>query len=256
MAYTNNNQNNKSKSVNTQGYQFYNDDDGAMFKSTLAVGYYDRYLSLRIHPALPEEKRTNTSRYDYETQLLTALTPDKALALVTAVNEKIYPAMSAGKTKSVGVPVGADGIVNISYLAEEGIVCLGLYKGLDPETKKPKESMVFQFKPTMVVEGYDPEKGNFVTENTESDFVIFITILEQFVKKSGMMDLHVMRYGDRFLRDRLYTLTGSGNNNSGYTKNYNNNGGVFGNGGSSSKSNNNPPVENMNYGDAIDQFME
>lgn len=251
MAYGNNNNQNKAKSVNTNGFQFYNDEPNSVYKSTLAVGYYDRFMSLRINPSLPEEKKTNSSRYDYETTVQTALTADKVMALLTGINEKIYPAINGGKNRAVGVPVGADGIVSIAYLAEEGLLTLGLYKGLDPETKKPKESLSYQFKPTMIVENYDPQTGNFSTENIESEFVVFVGFLQKFVEAVGLCEVHMMRYGDRFFRDKLM----GGNSNSGNNYNRNYGGNVF-NGGNNNSQSNNPPQENVQYGDQIDDFLE
>lgn len=252
MAYGNNNNQNKSKSVNTNGFQFYNDEVNSVYKSTLAVGYYDRFMSLRINPSLPEEKKTNSSRYDYDTTVQTALTADKVMALLTGINEKIYPAINGGKNRAVGVPVGADGIVSIAFSADDGIITLGLFKGLDPETKKPKESLSYQFKPTMLVENYDPKTGEFTTENIESEFVVFVGFLQKFVESVGMVDVHMNRYGDRFFRDKL--IGGSANSGSGNYRSYGNN--VFSENGNNNTSQNNPPQENIQYGNQIDDFLD
>lgn len=254
MAYNNtNNQNGKGKSTNTTGYQFYNDEVQSVYKSTLAIGYYDRFITIRINPSLPEEKKTNTSRYDYDTNVQTALTADKAMALLKGIEEKIYPAINNGKNRAVGVPVGADGIVSVAYSADEGITTIGLFKGLDPETRKPKEHLSYQFKPTMLVENYDPNSGEFTSENVDSEFMVFVGFLEKFVSEVGMATIHMERYTDRYFREKL---AGGSSNNNNY-RNYNSNG-VFGNngGGNNNQSQNNPPQENVQYGDQIDSFLD
>ena len=102
----------------------------------------------------------------------------------------------------------------------------------------------------MLVENYDPQTGQFTTENVESEFVVFGGFLQKFVESVGMVEVHMNRYGDRFFRDKL--IGGNSNGGTGNYRSYGNN--VFSEGNNNSQ--NNPPQENIQYGNQIDDFLE
>ena len=111
----NNNNNNKSenkKNVNTRSFQFYNKE--GFDPSTVVLGFWNDFLSIKLHPAKDPSKQTETDIFDYEKAINTALNPEKALALLTNIQKVIYPALAAGECRVVGVPVGGNNIITVS----------------------------------------------------------------------------------------------------------------------------------------------
>ena len=199
-----NKQNKNDINVNTRGYRFMNKD--GFCPSTLVCGYWNEMISLKIHPALPESSQTQSQVYDYNQVLATSLSLEKALILVKKTQELIYPAIQNNQDKSIAVLIGGNNLVQIGYKAEMKASYIGIHKGLDPESKKPQDSLYYQFLDSseITIEDYDPETGNYsATTPVECELQTFIEILKSSIKALSGAFSHDSRYRDKFYRDKL-----------------------------------------------------
>ena len=190
-----NKQNKNEINVNTRGYRFMNRD--GFCPSTLVCGYWNEMISLKIHPALPESSQTQSQVYDYNQVLATSLSLEKALILIKKTQELIYPAIQNNQDKSIAVLIGGNNLVQIGYKAEMKASYIGIHKGLDPESKKPQDSLYYQFVDSseITIEDYDPETGNYsATTPVECELQTFIEILKSSVRALSGAFSHDIRY--------------------------------------------------------------
>lgn len=204
MSY--NKQNKNEVNVNTRGYRFMNKDGSC--PSTLVCGFWNEMISLKIHPALPESKQTANSVYDYNQMIATSLSIEKALILVKKTEEIVYPALRHNQTKSIAVLIGGNNLVQIGSTAgnNKAVGYIGIHKGLDPESKKPQDSLYYEFMDSsqITISDYNPETGSYgATEPVECELETFIEILKSSISALCGAYTHDNRHRDKFYRDKL-----------------------------------------------------
>lgn len=258
-----NKQNKNEINVNTRGYRFMNKN--GFCPSTLVCGYWNEMISLKIHPALPESKQTQSQIYDYNQMIATSLSLEKAIILIKKTKEIIYPAIENNQKSSIAVLVGGVNLVQIGYNPEVKATYIGIHKGLDPETKKPQDSLYYEFinSSEITIQDYDAETGSYTsTATVECELDAFIEILKASVKALSGAYTHDIRFRDKFYRDKLcgdlaqiggklgVELNSSGGG--GYAPRTN----VSFNSDSSSSSQSTPSVNNITNMSDIDNFLD
>ena len=206
MNFNNTNNNAREQvNVNTRGPQFMNKN--GFDPSTMAVGYWNELISIKMHPALPKEKQTDSKVFDYEKVISTAITLEKATTLCTGIEKKIIPAIEKGEQASVGIPVGADSLIVVSTgVKMTGSVrpYIAIHKALDEKTKKPETSIFYEFNRAYSVDDYDEAEGTFqVTQDIHSEFKLFIELLNAAKLGLSQAIAHSMRVVDKYYRDRV-----------------------------------------------------
>lgn len=200
MAFGNyQNNDKKTKSKNTKGYQFYNQE---AYGSTLVLGYWNSTLTMKIHPMLPENKRTDNLVYDYESFVNVALTPQRVFELYSGLkNIAISVANGIYSFKSVGVPAGA-GFIEVAPASKFGsevdaiVVCI--YNGID-ENGKPTDRLIYQFKKGSYFENYDPDNGAYDKSNDiEIEYLMFYKMVEEQVAASTNAIAHSIRHANMY----------------------------------------------------------
>lgn len=201
MFNNQNNNNDRNDSVNTTGITFKNSK--GFDPSAMALNFWNGNISLKMHPALPENQRTETKVFDYETSFSTALTPEKALFLATKIENEIYPALESRTKKSVGINVGGNGLIVVSTgLTNEPKPFIAIMKGLDENTKKPESSIHYEFNNTFSIDDYDEETGSYtINEGNFTELRMFTNILKDCASALSGLFAHSMRYYDRYARD-------------------------------------------------------
>lgn len=222
MAFGNTNNENKTKGTSTRGLQFYNATGS---ESTLVVGYYRSTLSLGIHPALPAEKRTKTSVYNYDTIASVLLTPTKAMDLL----EGIYDIENIMEYfEPFGVPAG-NGFVEISPLSkvsgestDKGIM-LTIYIGVDGDGAAAN-SLSYLFNFSRYFKNYNKDGNKYdLSDIKATEFKLFIKALEEFTKAATRAIAHSIRdtnsYSDNFIKSSLSELKEKAGIKSSYSSN-------------------------------------
>lgn len=199
-----NKQNKNEVNVNTRGYRFMNRD--GFCPSTLVCGFWNEMISLKIHPALPENKQTQSQVYDYNQMIATSLSLEKAVTLVKKTQEIVYPAIKANQTKSIAVLIGGNNLVQVGYDANNKAAYIGIHKSLDPESKKPQESLYYEFLDSsqITIADYNPETGSYTaTDPVTCELDTFVEILKASIHALSGAYSHDMRHRDKFYRDKV-----------------------------------------------------
>lgn len=262
--------------VNTRGLSFFN-NESALESSTMQLGYWNEMVSLRINPALPEDKQTETNKFDYDVNISTALTLDKAITLKKAVDEDILPAFNEKREVSKGVPVGGNSVISVGVkvVDDKPEAFLAIYKSLDGDTKKPGDMLVYNFRTVYTVDDYNPETGEYtLTQGVPGELNVFTRALGAAVEALTNAVAHSMRNVNRYANEQQKTMLTEIATKVGvevrqpYSNNRGNFGNnrrdVFGGGGSNSQSNTNSssaseldaPTSKMANIDAMDEFMK
>lgn len=264
MSYTSNKQNKQEVNVNTRGYRFMNKD--GFCPSTLICGFWNDMISLKIHPALPESKQTATSVYDYNQMVATSISLEKAIILINKIETIIEPAIEKGEVKSIAILIGGNNLVQVgSGLKGEIHPFVGIHKALDPETKKPQDSLFYEFidSSQITIEDYDYETGSYTgSKPVQCELKTFTEILKASVAALCGASAHEIRYVDKFYRDKvLNSIMQIGNKmgisyDSGYTPKGDNVDFGFGSKPSNNTSSNGSSINNIEDINAIDGFLD
>ena len=205
-----NNSNNNKFNVNTKGVQFYNKD--CKFPSTLVFGFWNENISLKIHPALPADKRTQSSVYDYNQYVSTSINGAKALELYNAIQDVIIPAIKEGKIINRGIEIGGMGGTGLVTIGSgfDGTInpYIAIFKNLDANTRKPSEFIFYQFNSMRVISNYSHESGEFQPEvNPISELQLFATMLKAATEALTNAETHAGRNVNRAYKDKLMNAT-------------------------------------------------
>ena len=266
MSTNFNKQNKNEVNVNTRGYRFMNKD--GFCPSTLVCGFWNEMISLKIHPALPESKQTQSSVYDYNQMVATSLSLEKALLLVRKTQEIVYPALKQGIAKSVAVLIGGNNLVQIGCNNENGrmVSYIGIHKNLDPESKKPQDSLYYEFidSSQITICDYDPDTGAYAaTDPVHCELETFVEILKASIKALCGAYSHDMRHRDKFYRDKVCNdiaqvagKLGVELNNGGGGGGYSSRQNISFGGGYNNSQQPTPSVNNINNMSDIDSFLD
>lgn len=205
MAFSSNSGNNqKEVNVNTRSQSFYNSE--GFCPSVLVTGYWNSMISLKIHPALDKDKRTNQQVFNYEEVVSTVLTTEKATTLLEKVAQEIIPAMENKQELSRGVTVGGNNVIEIGTkkIGENMVFFLGIHKGLHAEKMTPETSIYYEFRSSYVIKDYNPESGQYsIEQGQQSEFLIFLGVLRSAVVALTNAVAHSSRHVDKFYRDKV-----------------------------------------------------
>lgn len=198
----------KQNNVNTRAKQFMNKD--GFYPSTLLVGYWNEMISLKMHPALPREKQTQSSVFDYNQAISTSLTIDKAMILLKKIDEVILPAIYEGRVASTAVLIGLNNLVQIgSGLKGEVRPFVAIHKGLDADSKIPTESIYYEFvnsndQSLSTIDNFDPETGSYESSATvHAEFFVFRELLLESIRGLMMVSAHADRYVNKYYKDKV-----------------------------------------------------
>jgi hypothetical protein len=207
--FGNQSNNKKETNVNTRSLSLMNSSASALQPSVLVLGFWNEMVSLKLHPELPKDKQGEGRKFDYDQQIFTSLTLEKAMVLSKAIQELIVPAVKENKEVFRGVPVGGNSLVGVGVVAkesEDGVVYtpfLGIYKDLDEEKKIPKSYLTYTFKTTLIVENFNHTTGSFDVTEDLTELYLFEGILLSSIEHLSHASTHSMRVVDRFYRDQL-----------------------------------------------------
>ena len=134
--------------------------------SALEVSYWDDMVKLAFTPELPETKRSETRRYDYDNQWITCITRAKCNELYKLYEEIIIPAINAKTQKRVSVPIADVNLLSLDTgvdLYSDGEVhpYIELTKNIDPETLKSDTSIIYEFNHGEYILDHNPSSGEF-----------------------------------------------------------------------------------------------
>jgi hypothetical protein len=187
---------NTTTSINTDGLTLYGPD------SALRLDFYNHFISVKLFPIKPEDKRTPKSVYDYSRRISLSLAREDAMYLSWFLENDIIPKSLKGEPAEIGIVSAKANLFIISNgIKETGSLnpVIYLHKGLN-EKLIPTESMTFRFRTTKVVLEYDPTTGS---SKARDDNRIGLIILQKFFEACGPLSgagIHAIKYIDRYRR--------------------------------------------------------
>lgn len=205
----NNNQGNngyKEAKVNTSGFEFRN------YNSTLQVSgfdqkFYNDSMSIQFFPELPANLQTEKKKLDYNNPISTLLVPEKAMMLYLAYKEKFLPAIEAGEEYSASVIIADVNALRISTgVADTGEVrpYIQLVKGINPDTLISEVEIKYEFKPTNLIDNYNPSTGAFGGKQVRfAELDLVMENMREFVLAIGNAQVHASRVVNRYMNDRI-----------------------------------------------------
>lgn len=188
--------------VNTRGIQFYNKESEE--PSTLVLGFWNERLSLKIHPAKPNTKAETSTTYDYDNGLATALNDEKSYMLMKGIEDIIIPSLKDGVSKTVGVVVNNSSVIAVGSGDDGKTPFISIYRELDPDTYKPKDSMTYYFRKSDFLKDYAATSGEFnITEMNDVELSLFVEFLKSYISGNSNATLHTVRFADKYFRDKI-----------------------------------------------------
>lgn len=208
MAFGNNQSGEKKKyDVNTKGVQFYNSN--ASMGGTLVIGYWKECMTVKICPMLPQNKRSESKVYDYETFINTAMTLEKLTVMCMAIDSHIMAAMQTGNGydfQAIGVSVGSN-FIEISNGEKHGMnkefICFTIYAGVD-ENGKSTDKMTYIFNKRNYFTNYNPEEGSIDKGgDLEVEFLMFYKCIKEATKAFTHAHAHSIRHTDQYTNNNV-----------------------------------------------------
>lgn len=229
--------NTKKKTKNTKGLQFYNSD--RTYGSTLVLDYWQAFATVKIHPQLPEDRRSEKSKYDYDKSLGVVLTIERVYDLLQATksvafeiienhNYNFTPAgVILGRNKNQLLQI--EPLSSLEGMPEEaeGIV-ISIYSDIDPELGTTNNYIKYILGKASYIKAYDNKTGMYEkSDEFETQFMIFIKYLEQSLEALTMAKVHAQALHDMYskdiVKDSLYEIKQKLGISSNTSNNYRNN---------------------------------
>lgn len=192
-----NNNNTYKDQITTSGVSIF-DDAGNWLK----LGYLDDSLSLMMcEPTIGDGGKRS---YPQESRKPFIITLDRASAFNSEIiMKKVLPAIEKGEDYNGGIFLNKrkDAIFEIRIQSGELYV---IYHKDIGENRTPKESHVFHFQKTPIVEIYNPDGSSFEQSNVEGQFVLFCKYIEAGVFDLHKSAAHANRKGNQYTTSKIF----------------------------------------------------
>lgn len=184
----------------------------AKIPSAMKITYWDDMVKLEFFPELPESKRTETRRYDYDNPWTTCISRSKCNELSELYYDEekgIKKAIKDREQKRRSIPIAGVNLLSIDtgvdlYGDGEAHPFIELTKNIDPETLKSDTSIMYEFSHGEYISDHNPASGEFkerVITNNEVD--LFMNDLTSFRDASSKSYVHAARCVDRAYKDNI-----------------------------------------------------
>lgn len=191
---------NQRPSITTNSIALF-DEAGVMLK----CGFLDGNISISFG-SVKEEGGKRTYPNELRDNLL--LSSERSSALFDIIQYKVLPAIESGTTYNGGVFTSnkKDNILEIQVITEnnKSEIFLVFHRNID-ENRKPSKSISFKFGKTPIIENYNTESGEFVLDEIDTHFFLFIKLLEGFLLCGvNNVTAHSYRNANRYTMDKIF----------------------------------------------------
>lgn len=177
----------------------------------LDIDYYDDRIKITFSPQLPLEEQTEKRKYDYnyQNQIVTLLTREKANELATAFENVMKPKLLKGEPETISVPIaGVNQLAITTEQGDNGILRakLKLIKNIEPNSLIADGGNVYEyeFNTGEYILGYDETNGSFKDRViTYNELNLFIKDLESVVSAFSNAYVHTDRCVNRYWKDTI-----------------------------------------------------
>ena len=196
MAFISNKGNNSNKiNTTTKVFQMYNPEGEDA--STLTLGYWNQYVTIKINPALDPSQRTNTSVYNYDTTASVVLNAETVTTLHEALKEFKREIATNGSAQPVAVLVN-NNVVKVGmtsdYEGMDGQYYVGLFEVDDHLVQTGCLFYVFNAgvsDDSVSLKGWNEQTGQCAEEVVyESQWIAFNNFIEMAAKELVLGGAH------------------------------------------------------------------
>lgn len=188
-----NQSNNNSPSINTRLAQFYSQENAVNLSA------WNNNISLRIQPFIGTDSN-GIRQYENSKDkcIFTSITPDNAVVLANAIENKIYPAIEAGTAKSVSIMIGANTnarkILTVGFDGKDSYMQIALNVSETGVTDE-KSIVIHTFSTRDYLEDYTYTDGSGIESLVHSDLIRFTNKLKE-VDYLGASISHGIKYAE------------------------------------------------------------
>lgn len=167
----------------------------------LRLGFLDDGFTILFGD--PKQDGMNKT-YPLEKRHSLILRPERATALLeNIIVDKVLPAMENGTSYNGGVFLNRRKDSILEVRVQDGEVYLAFHKGID-ENRVPKESYVFHFQKTQIIENYNPDGSAFEQFDVHGCFMLFCKFLESGVYDINNSSAHSMRKANYYTTNKIF----------------------------------------------------
>lgn len=179
----------------------------ARIPSALKVSYWNDMVKLEFAPELPESRRTETRRYDWDNVWITCISRAKCNELYAGYEQMILPKIKERQPDSISVPIADVNLLTIGVDVTEDNALhpyVELVKNVDPQTLKSDTTIRYEFNYGEIIHGYIKETGEFKQRIlTCNELDTFMKDLNGFREASSKSYVHAARCVDRAYKDNM-----------------------------------------------------
>ena len=183
--------NNNNASVSTRLVTFYSSEN------SVTLSAWNNNISVRISPCTGTDAN-GVRQYDTskDKTVNTSITPDNAYTLLKGIEEKVFPAIANGVSKSVSIVIGngtsARKVLTIGYNGKDSYMDLALNVE-DNGVCKDENILHHTFSNRDYLEDYDHVSGGGIENVIHSDLIRFYEKLKT-IEFSGAIVAHGIEY--------------------------------------------------------------
>lgn len=158
--------------INTNGMSLF-DTTGLLLK----IGFFNESMSVGFWTPTEENGKKT---YPKEKRLSFILTKERVSALYDIIINKVLPAYKEGVNYNGGVFITMKKDSVFEIRVEGGNIFAVYHTDIDAD-RKPKNSCVFAFNKTPIIENYNTSTGEFELPTVDADFYLFVKAVESYV---------------------------------------------------------------------------
>lgn len=157
----------------------------------MSLSYVGTGLGLSF--GYPERQEDGKNKYPKEKRVHLFINEERAVALHGKIMNKVLPAIANHEAVNTGIFLNKkkDSIFEIGVTIE-GLIYARYYSGID-ENRKPSATQEYWFNKLDTIDFYNPETTDFVQEQVDAQFAMFIKFLEGADPIYTMADAHANR---------------------------------------------------------------
>lgn len=192
--------NDDKKSINSYGSRQTYGVGANGEKFALSKRQWDDSFILTLHPELPTSKQVNGKMFDYDAGTALYIKPRVALGISNLMMRAVKEMDENGSVKKKRSMRSGANLIEVNdggmLGTEKGFITLTLYIDLD-EQKHPKEVVVFQFTPEIVINDFMPNQTGADYEVTSMPLDVEFLALElrEFAKAQTNAVAHSIKMG-------------------------------------------------------------
>jgi len=204
MNNNNNNSQFQKVNINTNSLTFF-DDNGVMLK----CGFLNENISISFGTAVDNNGKRSYPNDKRDNLLLTS---DRVGALYCLIKDKFLPAIEKGEDYNGGVftSMKKDQVFELRIEHQNGVaeIYALFHRNIDAN-RIPQKTVVFKFTKVPVIEKYNTTNGEFLLDEIDAQFYMFIKLIEGFViAGANNVTAHSYRNANHYTTDKIFKYLG------------------------------------------------